>query len=331
MRIIIGTRGSKLALWQAGWVRDQLAAQGHEVEIKVIKTTGDRLGNVPLTQSGTKGLFIKEIEEALAAKEIDLAVHSLKDLPTEQPPGLRVAAVPSRADPRDVLISSGAKPLSALPSGSRVGTGSLRRQSQLRALRRDLEAVPVRGNVDTRLRKLERGECDALVLAAAGLDRLGLSERVTQYFSVSEMCPAVGQGALAIETREGDDRIEQAVMPLDDPRTHEAVRAERAMLRCLGGGCQAPIAAHASRAGSHACPERSERGTLFVPWDSRADEKLELLGVVAALDGSRIVRATAAAPAGDPEGLGAMVAQELLKQGAREILSSMRGEVPSLE
>ena len=323
MRIIIGTRGSKLALWQAGWVRDQLAAQGHEVEIKVIKTTGDRLGNVPLTQSGTKGLFIKEIEEALAAKEIDLAVHSLKDLPTEQPPGLRVAAVPSRADPRDVLISSGAKPLSALPSGSRVGTGSLRRQSQLRAMRRDLEAVPVRGNVDTRLRKLERGECDALVLAAAGLDRLGLSERVTQYFSVSEMCPAVGQGALAIETREGDDRIEQAVMPLDDPRTHEAVRAERALLRCLGGGCQAPIAAHASRVGSH--------GTLFVPWDSRADEKLELLGVVAALDGSRIVRATAAAPAGDPEGLGAMVAQELLKQGAREILSSMRGEVPSLE
>src|SRR2546426_232296 len=323
MRIIIGTRGSKLALWQAGWVRDQLAAQGHEVEIKVIKTTGDRLGNVPLTQSGTKGLFIKEIEEALAAKEIDLAVHSLKDLPTEQPPGLRVAAVPSRADPRDVLISSGAKPLSALPSGSRVGTGSLRRQSQLRAMRRDLEAVPVRGNVDTRLRKLERGECDALVLAAAGLDRLGLSERVTQYFSVSEMCPAVGQGALAIETREGDDRIEQAVLPLDDARAREAVRAERALLRCLGGGCQAPIAAHASRAGSH--------GTVFVPWDLRADEKLELLGVVAALDGSRIVRATAAAPAGDPEGLGAMVAQELLKQGAREILSSMRGEVPSLE
>ena len=330
MRIIIGTRGSKLALWQAGWVQDQLAAQGHEVEIKVIKTTGDKLPNESLTQSGTKGLFIKEIEEALAAKEIDLAVHSLKDLPTEQPPGLGVAAVPSRADARDVLISSGAKPLCALPSGSRVGTGSLRRQSQLRALRRDLEAVPVRGNVDTRLRKLERGEYDALVLAAAGLDRLGLGGRVTQYFSVSEMCPAVGQGALAIETRTGDERIEQAVTPLDDPATRAAVRAERALLRCLGGGCQAPIAAHASRAGSHACPfaplragsERSERGTVFVPWDLRADEKLELLGVVAALDGSRVVRAAAAAPADDPEGLGAMVAQELLKQGAREILRS---------
>src|SRR5207249_3148382 len=237
---------------------------------------------------------IKEIEEALGAGAIDLAVHSLKDLPTEQPPGLRVAAVPSRADARDVLISSGARPLAALPSGSRVGTGSLRRQSQLRALRGDLEAVPVRGNVDTRLKKLERGEYGALILAAAGLGRLGLGERVTQYFSVSEMCPAVGQGALAIETREGDERIEQAAVPLDDPATHVAVRAERAMLRRLGGGCQAPIAAYASS----------------------ADEKLELLGVVAALDGSRIIRARWTAPADDSEGLGAMVAQELLKQGA---------------
>ena len=303
MRIVVGSRGSKLALWQAGWVRDQLAAQGHEVEIKVIRTTGDKLPEASLTMSGTKGLFIKEIEEALAAGAIDLAVHSLKDLPTEQPPGLRVAAVPSRADARDVLISSGARPLVALPSGSRVGTGSLRRQSQLRALRGDLEAVPVRGNVDTRLKKLERGEYDALILAAAGLGRLGLSERVTQYFTVSEMCPAVGQGAVAIETRAGDERIVEAVMPLDDPSSRQAVRAERAMLRCLGGGCQAPIAAYASS----------------------ADEKLELLGVVAALDGSRMVRATAATPADDPEGLGATVARELLKQGAGEIIRSATG------
>ena len=303
MTIVIGTRGSKLALWQAGWVRDQLTARGHEVEIKVIKTAGDKLPEASLTRTGTKGLFIKEIEEALGAGAIDLAVHSLKDLPTEQPPGLRVAAVPSRADARDVLISSGARPLAALPSGSRVGTGSLRRQSQLRALRGDLEAVPVRGNVDTRLKKLERGEYDALILAAAGLERLGLSERVTQYFTVSEMCPAVGQGALAIETRAGDERIVEAVMPLDDPSTHVAVRAERAMLRCLGGGCQAPIAAHATS----------------------ADEKLELLGVVAALDGSRIVRATTATPADDPESLGAIVARELLKQGAGEILRSATG------
>jgi len=303
MTIVIGTRGSKLALWQAGWVRDQLTARGHEVEIKVIKTTGDKLPNESLTQSGTKGLFIKEIEEALGAGAIDLAVHSLKDLPTEQPPGLRVAAVPSRADARDVLISSGARPLAALPSGSRVGTGSLRRQSQLRALRGDLEAVPMRGNVDTRLKKLERGEYDALILAAAGLGRLGLSERVTQYFAIEEMCPAVGQGALAIETRAGDERIVEAVMPLDDPSSRQAVRAERAMLRCLGGGCQAPIAAYASS----------------------ADEKLELLGVVAALDGSRIIRARWTAPADDSEGLGAMVAQELLKQGAGEILRSATG------
>ena len=181
----------------------------------------------------------------------------------------------------------------------------MRRQSQLRALRGDLEAVPVRGNVDTRLKKLERGEYDALVLAAAGLERLGLAERVTQYFTVSEMCPAAGQGALAVETRGGDERIVEAVMPLDDPSSHQAVRAERAMLRCLGGGCQAPIAAYASS----------------------ADEKLELLGVVAALDGSRIVRATAAAPPDDPEGLGAIVAQELLKQGAEEILRSATGSV----
>jgi len=303
MTIVIGTRGSKLALWQAGWVRDQLTARGHEVEIKVIKTAGDKLPEASLTRTGTKGLFIKEIEEALGAGAIDLAVHSLKDLPTEQPPGLRVAAVPSRADARDVLISSGARPLAALPSGSRVGTGSLRRQSQLRALRGDLEAVPIRGNVDTRLKKLERGEYDALILAAAGLGRLGLSERVTQYFAIEEMCPAVGQGALAIETRAGDERIVEAVMPLDDPSSRQAVRAERAMLRCLGGGCQAPIAAYASS----------------------ADEKLELLGVVAALDGSRIIRATAAAPSEDPEALGSTIAQRLLKQGAREILRSATG------
>src|SRR5207249_2651872 len=204
----IGSRGSQLALWQANHIAGLLRERGHEVDIQIIKTTGDKIQDVALSRVGgvgstavgsIKGMFTKEIEEALAAREIDLAVHSLKDLPTELPPGLGVAAVPRRADARDVLISSGAKPLCALPSGSRVGTGSLRRQSQLRALRRDLEAVPVRGNVDTRLRKLERGEYDALVLAAAGLHRLGLSERVTQDFSLSETCPAVGQGSRATE------------------------------------------------------------------------------------------------------------------------------------
>ena len=304
-KIVIGSRGSKLALWQAGWVRDQLMGRGHEVEIKVVRTSGDRLTAVSLVGSGTKGLFIKEIEEALAAGAIDLAVHSLKDLPTDQPPGLRVGAVPARADARDVLVSRDGRPLAALPPGARVGTGSLRRQSQLHALRADLETVPARGNVDTRLRKLEQGDYDALVLAAAGLDRLGLSGCVAQYFSPDEMCPAVGQGALALEIRQGDERLEQAIRSLDDLATCQAVRAERAMLRRLGGGCQVPIAAHASS----------------------VEGGLRLLGVIASLDGSRVIRAAAAGPADDPEALGATVATELLRQGGREILTSMSSEV----
>ncbi|HMD98069.1 MAG TPA: hydroxymethylbilane synthase [Terriglobia bacterium] len=308
MTIVIGTRGSKLALWQANWVRDQLVTAGAKVEIRIIRTTGDKLANVPLTQSGTKGLFIKEIEEALAEGIVDLAVHSLKDLPTEQPPGLTVAAVPPREDARDVLISrlgsrDGAG-LMALPAGSKVGTSSLRRQSQSRALRRDVEVVPIRGNLDTRLRKLDAGEYDALVVAAAGIHRLGLRQRVTEYFAVDAMCPAVGQGALAIEVRKGDDRIERAVQPLDHWMTHQAVRAERAALRELGGGCQVPIAVHAQ------CE----------------DDRLHLLGVVAAIDGRRIVRAANSGPASEPDRLGTEVARSLAEQGAREILTTVTSD-----
>ncbi len=309
MKIVIGSRGSKLALWQAGWVRNQLAAGGHEAEIRVIKTTGDKLANVSLVGSGTKGLFIKEIEEALAAGTIDLAVHSLKDLPTEQPPGLEVGAVPPRADPRDVLVSRSGKPLARLPAGSRVGTSSLRRQSQLRALRQDLEVVAVRGNVDTRLRKLEQGEYDGLVLAAAGLERLGLSDRVTQYFAVEEICPAVGQGALAIEVRRGDERVRPAVSPLDDAASHRAVRAERALLRSLGGGCDVPIAAHAWRDGGKLC----------------------LIAVIAGVDGSLVIRTSATAALDDPEELGRRAAEDLLKQGARQILAAGSGEVSKVD
>lgn len=300
MKIVIGSRGSKLARWQADWVKDRLAAAGYDVDIKIIKTTGDRLANVPLTQSGTKGLFIKEIEEALAAGSIDLSVHSLKDLPTEQPGGLIVAAVPAREDPRDVLISRKGGTLASLPAGSRVGTSSLRRMSQLRLLRPDFEILPLRGNVDTRLRKLDRGDSDAVVLAAAGILRLGLADRITEYFSVDQMCPAVGQGALAIEIREGDGRIAEAVKPLDHAQTHGAVLAERATLRRLGGGCQVPIAAHAV----------SNDGQLW------------LLGVVASFNGERVIRAQACGPANDPERLGATVAEDLLSQGARTILGS---------
>jgi hydroxymethylbilane synthase len=304
MRIRIGTRGSQLALWQAEWVKSQLIQAGYEVELKTIKTTGDKLAHVPLTQSGTKGLFIKEIEEALANGDVDVAAHSLKDLPTEQPTGLYVAAVPPREDARDVFVSKDRKRWTELPTSSRVGTSSLRRQTQLRSLRKDLEIVPLRGNVDTRLKKLDRGDCDALVLAAAGLRRLGLSERATEYFAAEQMCPAVGQGAMAIEIRRGDERVERAVKPLDHVPSHQAVRAERALLRCLGGGCQVPIAAFACLEGNQS-------------------RQLKLVGLVASLDGSRIIRASAAGSLSDPETLGAMVAEELLAQGARALLDSM--------
>lgn len=304
MRIVIGTRGSQLALWQTNWVKERLSAAGHEVESRLIKTTGDTHPEASLSRSGTKGLFIKEIEEALLNQSIDVAVHSLKDLPVDQPAGLEVAAVPKRDDPRDAFISRSGPVYAgwnALPAGARVGTSSLRRRAQLRALRRDLVIVPLRGNVDTRLRKLDRGDCDALVLAAAGLDRLGLAARVTAHFSVEEMCPAVGQGAMAIEIRMGDMGVQNAAQPLDDALTHQAVRAERALLRHLGGGCQAPIAAYATVESGH----------------------LDLRGVVARLDGSEVIRGSAAGSLDDPERLGERLAQDLLSRGARAVLESI--------
>jgi hydroxymethylbilane synthase len=301
MKLTIGTRGSQLALWQANWVKDQLHSAGHEVDIRIIKTTGDKLEQIPLTASGTKGLFIKEIEEALLEGSVDLAVHSMKDLPTETPAGLIVAAVPKREDARDVLISASGKRLGELSPGARIGTSSLRRQSQLRLLRGELEIVPMRGNLDTRLRKLDRGDCEAVVLAAAGVHRLGWRVRITEYFPASQICPAVGQGALAIECREDDKNTVGAVKALDDAATHWAVRAERAMLRHLGGGCQVPIAAHAVAEG----------------------DQLTLQGVVAALQGVAIIRAEAKGSIENPEGLGERVAEDLLRQGARAILESI--------
>jgi hydroxymethylbilane synthase len=298
MKIVIGSRGSKLALWQAGWVREQLANAGFVTELRVIRTSGDKLANIPLTQSGTKGLFVKEIEEALAAGEIDLAVHSLKDLPTEQPEGLHVAAVPPREDARDVLISRQNVRFADLATGARLGTSSLRRQAQARALRRDLELVAVRGNLDTRIGKLDRGEYDALILAAAGVNRLGLAGRVTEYFDVRQMCPAVGQGALAIELRRDDEPMHNAVRCLDHAPTHLAVLAERAALQGLGGGCLTPTAAHAV----------IENGIL------------RLAGIVAEVEGTRILRASAEGSPSDPEALGDQVARQLLSEGARELL-----------
>lgn len=297
MKLIIGSRGSKLALWQANWVKQELESASHEVEIKIVKTTGDKL-EISLTQSGSKGLFIKEIEEALLEREVDLAVHSLKDLPTGQPEGLSIAAVPAREDPRDVWISTNGLPLAEQPPGARVGTSSLRRQAQLRSLRRDLVMVPMRGNIDTRMNKLGRGDCDALVLAAAGLRRLGFDSKITKYFSVDEICPAVGQGALAIELRSRDAPPLRAVARLDHVPTHRAVLAERAALRGLGGGCQLPIAAHATHDGGG----------------------LKLVGVVATPDGTEIIRASALGLSRNPEELGARVANDLLEQGAGEMI-----------
>jgi hydroxymethylbilane synthase len=298
MDLQLGSRGSRLALWQARWVADRLRAAGHAVEIEIIRTRGDRLENVPLTSSGTKGLFIKEIEEALLDGRIHAAVHSLKDLPSELASGLTLAAVPEREDPRDALVSKDALSLYQLPRRARIGTGSLRRQSQLRALRPDLEFVALRGNVDTRLTKLERGDCDALVLAAAGLNRLGYGGRATQYFLEAEICPAVGQGALAIEVRSSDRETQTTVAALDSAPSRQAVRAERAVLAALGGGCQLPLAAHGV----------VENGVLH------------LHAVIAAADGSRVLRAAASGSPTGPEALGQQVAEELTRQGARAFL-----------
>jgi len=299
MKIVIGSRGSSLALWQANWVKDRLAAAGHEIEIQIIKTSGDKLQNALLAASGTKGLFIKEIEEALLSGQVDLAVHSMKDLPTDLPEGLEVSAVPEREDPHDVLVATDGPSLQELPRGARVGTSSLRRQSQLLALRPDLKIVPLRGNVDTRLRKLDRGECEALVLAGAGLRRLGLASRITIWFKEEDLCPAVGQGALAIEVSIKNTAVREAVAPLDHRSTHQAVRAERSVLQALGGGCQLPIAAYA----------RHDSG------------ELHLAGVVADPAGTRVLRAKASGKQEDPEGLGKRVAKELIDQGAHELLS----------
>ena len=258
----IGTRGSQLALWQTNHIADRLRANGHTVEIQVIRTTGDRMQQpsfVPPPEPDglpldAKGIFIKEIEEALAAGQIDLAVHSLKDLPTTLDARFLLAAIPERGDPRDVFVCEPFWGLHTLPGGSRIGTTSPRRQAQLLALRPDLRFVAIRGNIDTRLRKLEEGECDALVLAAAGLDRLGRTENVHQRFEPEELCPAPGQGAIAIETRsprfpldtDDPDRdliIHRAVAALDHAATRYAVTAERATLNGLGGGCMLPIGA----------------------------------------------------------------------------------------
>jgi hydroxymethylbilane synthase len=297
--IRIGSRGSKLALWQAEHVAELLRGRGHEVEIDVIKTTGDRMQEVTFAQVGSKGMFTLEIEEALAAGRVDLAVHSLKDLPTELPEGFALGATPKRADPRDVVVSRNFGSLRELPSGARVGTSSLRRRAQLHALRPDLEFVEFRGNVDTRLRKLGEGKAEAIVLAAAGLDRLGMGEWIRERLEPEEVCPAAGQGALGIEIRAGDGRIGEVVAFLDDAETRFAVTAERVALAGLGGGCQVPIGVHCR------------------PYEGR----FEILGVVVDPLGSGQVSSWMAGT--DAGELGSGLAASLIELGAAELLEGI--------
>ena len=314
MKLRIGSRGSQLALWQADHIAWLLRGEGHTVEIEIIKTTGDRLQEVAFAQVGSKGMFTKEIEEALVEGRVDLAVHSLKDLPTELPKPFALAATPKRVDPRDAFVSVEFGSLADLPQGARVGTSSQRRRAQLKALRPDIEAVEFRGNVDTRLRKLAEGQVDAILLAAAGLDRLEKTEWVRERLEPKEFCPAAGQGSLGIETRKDDAATIAAVAFLDDAATRFAVTAERAALAALGGGCQVPIGIYC-RAGVE---EQTGRGAGL--WD-------EIFAVVAAPETGSAVRIFHRAARGDsdPEALGRLAAQKLIEAGAGPLLETAGG------
>ena len=302
----IATRKSPLALWQAEHVAGALRARnpGLEVEFVAMRTSGDRMLDAPLAKVGGKGLFVKELERALLDGRADVAVHSMKDVPVELPPGLHLPVVMARADPRDALVSMRFGALDALPPGATVGTSSLRRKCQLAALRPDLRLEDLRGGVDTRLRRLDRGDFDAIVLAVSGLERGGHGARVTEALDVGTMLPAAGQGALGIECRRGDARVEALIAPLGCPRSSARVLAERAFNRRLEGGCQVPIAAYATLEG----------------------RELSLRGLVASLDGARVLRAQIRGRAEDAEPLGAEAAAAVLDQGAGEILERIFAE-----
>jgi len=313
MKLRIGSRGSQLALWQAHHIAGLLRGAGHDIEIEIIKTTGDRLQEVTFAQVGSKGMFTKEIEDALAEGRVDLAVHSLKDLPTELPEPFELAATPPRVDPRDVFVSLKFSALSALPQGARVGTSSQRRRAQLRALRPDIDAVEFRGNVDTRLRKLAEGQVDAILLAAAGLDRLEKTDWVRERLEPKDFCPAAGQGSLGIETRKGDQATLAAIAFLNDPATRFAVTVERTALAALGGGCQVPI-------GIHCRPRPLASGQKT----GHADPYDEVFGVVADPATGTAIRIIHRVPAGSssPETLGQLTAQMLLDAGAGPLLAA---------
>lgn len=302
--IKIGTRGSKLALWQANWVKSALEEKNPSItiEIIIIKTKGDKILDVPLAKVGGKGLFVKEIEEALLDGRIDLAVHSMKDMPAEIPEGLCIGAVPEREMPHDVLISKNGLKLSDLPEGAIIGTSSLRRAAQLRHARPDLEIRTLRGNIETRLNKVKTGDMAATILAAAGVRRMNYTDKITEYIDEKVMLPAVGQGALCIETRENDTVVGPIVDKLDHAETHTVVTAERAFLHRLEGSCQVPVAAH---------------GKLY-------NNELSLCGLVANVDGSNMIRETITGSPENAETMGVKLANILLSMGARKILDNLK-------
>jgi hydroxymethylbilane synthase len=299
----IGTRGSQLALSQANWVKEQLLQTHPDLQVTLvkIKTTGDRIQDAPLAKIGGKGLFVKEIEEALIQKSIDLAVHSIKDVPTELPAGLHLSVVTKREDPRDVFISKNGTSLKDLSQGAKIGTSSLRRQAQLLHFRSDFEMVPLRGNLDTRLKKLKAMNLDGIVLALAGVKRLGLEDRITEIIPTEISLPAIGQGALGIETRIYDKEVEERIQFLNDPASSVAISAERAFLKRLSGGCQVPIAAY---------------GRIV-------DSLLQINGLVGTIDGTRLIRHHLEGPVKEAESLGTELAEILLSHGAGDILDEI--------
>jgi len=302
-KLVIGTRGSKLALWQSNYIKGLVEEiTGLPVELQIIKTTGDKILDVPLAKVGGKGLFTKEIEVELIAGTVDLAVHSMKDVPTELPEGLAICAMPERVDPRDAIVSGAGYDLVSLPHAAKMGTSSLRRISQVRALRPDLEIVDVRGNLDTRMRKAETGEVDAVILAAAGITRMGWADRIGSYIPTRQMISAVGQGAIGIEIREDDDFMMGVCAKIGHPETMECVTAERVVMRMLEGGCQVPIGAYA----------RYEDGALVMD------------AMVGSVEGDRIVREQLSGDAGEPVALGEAMVTKLLAKGAGEILAEIR-------
>jgi len=303
--VVIGTRGSMLALWQAEWIKSLIMELNPSltVELMKIKTTGDKIQDVPLAQVGGKGLFVKEIEEAMMRGEIDLAVHSMKDVPTVLPEELHITCITKREDPRDALISNKYDSLESLPEGATLGTSSLRRSCQIKALRPDINIVSLRGNFDTRIRKLDEGQFDAIILAAAGANRLGLTGRVKQYIGAEVSLPAIAQGAVGIECRKDDDFINSLLAPLSHEESAICVTAERAALLKLEGGCQVPIAAHAVLEGG----------------------RLLMKGLVGSVDGSVIIRAEKAGDPKDAYDIGIALAEDLLSQGADKILAEVYG------